>query len=85
MDWVISDCIRETKAVTVAHVRTKMYTLRPKLFIRLASDDSPYDIQSIMSHGMLEVSEKQIAFATRSLPKPKHKYAQVDCESSLVS
>ena len=53
----------------------------PVLPVRLACDASPTGIVAVLSHVMLDGSERPVAFASRSLTKTERKYAQIDKEA----
>ena len=58
----------------------------PGLPIVLAADASAYGIGAVISHKLLDRSEQPVAYASRTLSKSEHNYAQVEMAAlSLVS
>lgn len=49
--------------------------------IIVASDASPYDISTVLSHKLPDESKKPIKFASRTLNESEKKYAQIDKEA----
>ena len=56
----------------------------PGLPVRLACDASPTGIGAVLSHVMLDGSERPVAFASRSLTKTERRYAQIDKEALSI-
>ena len=56
----------------------------PALPVRLACDVSSTGIGAVLSHVMLHGSERPVVFASRSLTKTEHKYAQIDKEALSI-
>ena len=57
----------------------------PTLPIKLAANASAYGVGAIISHLMLDGSERLIAFASRTLSSSERKYSQLEKEAlSLV-
>ena len=52
--------------------------------VRLACDASPTGIGAVLSHVMLDGSERPVAFASRSLTKTERRYAQIDKEALSI-
>ena len=53
----------------------------PVLPVRLACDALPTGIGAVLSHVMLDGSERPVAVASRSLTKTERKYAEIDKEA----
>ena len=56
----------------------------PALPVRLACDASPTGIGAVLSNVMPDGNERPVAFASRSLTKTEHKYAQIDKEELSI-
>ena len=56
----------------------------PGLPVSLACDASPTGIGAVLSHVMLDGSERPVAFASRSLTKTERRYAQIDKEALSI-
>ena len=56
----------------------------PKLPLVLAMGVSPHGISAVLSHTMLDYSEKPIAFYSRTLSNAEKRYSQVDKEALSI-
>ncbi|CAB4016992.1 Hypothetical predicted protein [Paramuricea clavata] len=53
----------------------------PNFLLQLACDGTPVGIGAVLSHVMADGTAQPIAFASRSLSKAEHNYAQIDKEA----
>ena len=56
----------------------------PQLPLVLSCDASPYGIGAVLSHQMPDISDKPVAFASRTLAPAERNYAQIEREGLAI-